>query len=161
MSKRRKFLNLFTEFEFDEFTENSGIENSRKLDYIKEMIALAKSDKQAVLMYLAFDLATIAFLIDKVDASIRELGFTSILLFYGGITLLGSSAVFFFTYWRKIHRCHINLVSCIPNLNIIKTRDLWLQLWSENKHYFKLGLLLLSVGIVILLSVTIASKIYS
>ena len=160
MDKRKKlFINdLYTEFEFESFPDSSKIKDEIKIDYIKEMIALAKSDKQATFLYFGFALAAIAFLIDTFDNLGSKAGFWYLLLFYLGITCLAISAIFFFTYWRKIHKCHMNIISCIPSLNIDKTKDLWINLWIENKKYFKNGLLLLIVGIVLLFIVIIITR---
>lgn len=138
---------LFTDFEFDSFSNGSKIDDSRKLEYIKEMIGFAKSDKQAVFMYFGFALATVVFLIDKLDEFMRNSGYAYLLIFYIGISVLMVSSISFFTYWRKIHRCHMSIVSCIPKLNIEKARDLWMSLWKDNKEFFKLGFYSLTIGL--------------
>lgn len=149
---------LFTDFDFDSFSNSGKIDDSRKLEYIKEMIGFAKSDKQAVFMYFGFALATVVFLIDKLDEFMRQAGYAYLLVFYIGIAMLIISSISFFTYWRKIHRCHMSMISCIPRLNIERARDLWVSLWKENKSFFKLGFYLLTIGLCFVFVVVFVAK---
>jgi len=149
---------LFTEFEFDKFSNQDKIDDSLKLEYIKEMIVFARNDKQAVFMYFGFAIATVVFLIDKLDTFIRKSGFDYLMTFYIGISLLMISSILFFTYWRKIHKCHMSLVSCIPHLNIEMTRDLWVKLWKDNRHYFKFGFYFLTSGLLIIFITILVAK---
>jgi hypothetical protein len=146
---------LFTQFELEKFNNKDPIENSVKLEFIKEMIALSKSDKQGIFFYFAFNLAAIVFLIEKVEGLMSYTGYGYLVVFCIGILMLSISSVFFFTYWRKIHRYHINVVSCIPTLNIERARDFWVQTWQDNKQYFKLGFILMTIGLIIVVSVTL------
>lgn len=139
-------MQLFTEFNFDKLPDEASVESSVKLEYIKELIAFAKSDKQSVFMYFAFALAATAFVIDKFDPFVQSAGFWYLIFFYGGISLLIVAAMSYFMYWRKIHRTQMSIISCIPSLNIKKARGYWIDLWKENQSLFKLGLLLLIIG---------------
>ncbi len=159
MAKNKMFIqDLFTDFEFEPFPEDSEIENSVKLEYIKSMIDYANRDKQSVFLYFAFALGTVVFLIEKISSDIeKRSGIYSIVL-YTGITLMLLSAIFFFTYWRKTHKFQGFMISCIPSLNIKKTRDLWVRVWKENMGYFKMGLLFLSIGVFLSFTIIIISK---
>lgn len=141
-----KTMKIFSKFEFDTFSNTDDISDSTKLDYIKEMIAFSKNDKQSVFMYFAFALAVVVFAIEKLDPTIQSAGVVYKSLFYTGISFLIVSSISFFIYWRKTHEFQNKMISCIPKLNIEKVRDLWIRLWDENKVFFKLGLLLLIVG---------------
>lgn len=147
MIKGQKIVEkIFPNFEFDLFSNEAEIDDSIKLEYIKEMIAYAKSDKQAMFMYLTFGLAASIFTIDKFDSLIRRTGSVYLVLFYIGIVLLIISVVSFFFYWRRVHDFQQKMISCIPRLNIEKTRDLWVRLWRENKKFFFFGLSSLIAG---------------
>lgn len=159
--KNKHISDLFSNFEFDTFSNADNIEAGVKLEYIKEMIAHAKSDKQAVFMYIAITLATAVFLIDKLSVLINDQSYWSIVLYFTGITSLLIAAVFFFAYWRKVHKFQASIISCIPTLNIERTRDLWIQLWQEHKRYFQWGLLLFSLGSFLLFILILASKIFA
>ncbi len=151
MNKNKLFFSdLFTQFDFETFSNEDIIDEGIKLEYIKEMISYAKSDKQAVSMYLGFALAVIGFLLGGSVAFLTNINTLQLIIFYVGVGLLSVSAIFFFTYWRKIHKYHGSIISCIPTLNIERTKRLWVTLWGENKRYFKLGLLLLTLGIILL-----------
>ncbi|MEN9582529.1 MAG: hypothetical protein RL641_483 [Candidatus Parcubacteria bacterium] len=148
---------LFTNFEFEKFSNTDPIENSVKQEYIKEMIALAKSDKQGTFFYFAFNLTAIVFLVEKFQGVVREVGFGYFIVFCLGILLLCISSVFFFTYWRKVHRYHINVVSCIPTLNIERARDFWIETWEHNKRYFKAGFYCMTTGLTFVVAVALTS----
>lgn len=139
-------MKLYTPFEFDDFTNDSVTDDNQKLEYIKQMISLAQEDKKAVFPYITIALISIAFVINRFDADINNTCIIIELLFYIGIALLISSAVLYFSYWRKIHKCQIQMTSCIPNLNIEKTRNLWIRLWDDNKSLFKIGLIFMIFG---------------
>ncbi len=149
---------LFSEFKFEKFSNTDTIADSVKLDYIKEMISLARNDKQAVFLYFGFNLAAIAFLFDKIEVAVKSFGIWPLSIFYIGILCLIVSTVFFFTYWRKIHHYQMDIISCIPTLNIVRVRDLWIELWNINKRYFKYGLYLMASGIFILVAIMFISK---
>lgn len=159
---KNKFISdLFSNFEFDAFSNSDPIDPGVRLEYIKEMISHAKSDKQAVFMYIAISLAAAVFLIDKLSILINDQSYWSVVLYFVGITLLIIAAVFFFAYWRKVHKIQASIISCIPTLNIERTRDLWIQLWQEHKRYFKLGLLLFSSGSFLVFVLILVSKIFA
>lgn len=151
-------MKLFTEFDFDKLPDEEAVESSVKLEYIKELIVFAKSDKQSVFMYFAFALAAIGFVIEKFDTSIQSAGFWHLTFFYIGILFLIMAAMSYFMYWRKIHRTQMSIISCIPSLNIKKARGYWIELWKENQALFKLGLGFLVVGNSIIFITTVWAK---
>ena len=148
MAKDKKnSISLFTPFAFDKFTDNEKISSSTKREYLRQMLILAQDDKKAVVPYIAIAIGTIVFLTNnRFDDLLSKSNLALKLMFYAGILLLMISAVLFFTYWRKIHKCRIQITSCIPNLNIVKARDYWMDLWDKNERLFKLALIFLVTG---------------
>lgn len=141
-------MKIYTDFDFAEFPDSKSIDKDVKMEYIRQMINLAQEDKKSVYPYVVFNVGAIVFIISNFQKSFLSLPIILSLISIFGILLLISSSVSFFWYWRKIHKCQINLVSCIPDLNICKTKELWIDLWSKNKVLFKLGLIEMIIGII-------------
>jgi len=154
-------MKLFTDFDFDRLPFPNDITDANKLEYIKAMIALAQNDKKAVFPYVIIALAVAAFVVNKYDILISVSSLTVKIIFYFGLLLLITSAVLYFSYWRKIHKCEIQLTNCIPTLNIQKAQSLWIGLWEDNKVLFKLGLLSLILGSLITVLVPVSLRIIS
>ena len=152
-------MRLFPPFEFDKFSNDSVFGKKRKLEYIKQMIILAKDDKKAIFLYITIALLSIAFVLNKFDPDISNTNTYIKILFYIGIILLLLSAALNFAYWRTIHMCQMRITSCIPNLNIDKARDLWISVWKNNKLLFKAGLILMVLGFLIVFTILILIKI--
>lgn len=141
-------MKIYTDFDFAEFPDSKSIDKDVKMEYIREMINLAQEDKKSVYPYVVFNVGAIVFIISNFQKSFLSLPIILRLISILGILLFIFSSVSFFWYWRKIHKCQINLVSCIPDLNIYKTKELWIDLWSKNKVLFKLGLIEMIIGII-------------
>jgi hypothetical protein len=142
-------MKIYTDFDFAEFPDPAIVDKDIKLEYIKALINLSQEDKKSVYPYVLFNVGAIVFIFGNMLSSLVALAFVWRLLTILGILLLALSSIYFFWYWRKIHKCHINLVSCIPGLNIVKAKDLWTNLWMENKTLFKAGLVLMILGIIL------------
>jgi hypothetical protein len=144
-----KEMKVFTEFDFAEFPDPSSIEKETKLEYIKELINLTQEDKRSVYPYILFNIGAVVFIFGDMLDSLVTLSMVWKLATIFGILMLIFSSVCFFWYWRKIHRCHISLVSCIPGLDIFKAKEAWVSLWVNNKVLFKLGLSAMIAGILL------------
>lgn len=144
-----KKLKIYTQFDFAQFPDPKDVSNEVKLEYIKELINLAKEDKTSIYPYVIFNLGAIVFIFGDMLEQLADLQYIWRLSIIFGLLFLGFSSMLFFWYWRKIHKCHINLVSCIPGLDILKAKDVWIGLWEENKVLFKSGLIIMILGIIL------------
>lgn len=153
-------MKLYTEFDFDLFSNEDNIDNSIKLEYIKKMIDLAQEDKKSVLPYITIALIVSAFEIEQFDSEIIKATPLIQTSFYIGIILLILSSVLYFSYWRKIHKCQIRMISCIPKLNIEKVRNLWANLWHQNNLLFRIGLFFLTIGLVLSIGTPICLRLF-
>lgn len=152
-------MKLYTPFDFDNFSNTDAIENSTKLEYIKEMISLAQEDKKSVYPYVTISISSIVFTLSKFEKLLSNSKIFFEVSYYIGVIVLICASILYFSYWRKIHKCQIQMTGCLPTLNIEKTRDLWIALWEENKALFKSGLVLIIIGCFILFSISITLKI--
>ena len=142
-------MKVYTDFDFANFPDPSTVDKDIKLEYIKALINLAQEDKKSTYPYVLFNVGAIVFIFGNMLSSLVALALVWRFLTIIGILLLALSSILFFWYWRKIHKCHINLVSCIPGLDMVKAKDLWTNLWTENKSLFKAGLVLMILGIIL------------
>jgi hypothetical protein len=139
---------VYEPFDFDEPPEY--ISDEVKKTYITSMIDLAKDDKTSVNVYIILSLGFLGYIFTQnAFVAFKESLFLKIILLVGCISLI-ISAICFFWYWRKIHKCQIHLTGCILTLNAKKAQLLWIELWNQNKVLFKTGLVLVCFGIGIL-----------
>lgn len=136
---------IYSPFDFDEIPIYTSDET--KKTYITSMIDLAKDDKTSVNIYILLALGFLAYIFSQNVITVFKANlFLKIIFFTGNISTI-ISAICFFWYWRKIHKCQINLTGCILSLNVKKAQELWIELWERNKALFKGGLVLICLGI--------------
>ena len=139
-------LSVYEPFDFDDIPID--IKDDTKTDYIKGLIDLAKEDKSSVYIYLILSIGFLGYVYTQgVVVIFKQSQFLKFILLIGSLSLV-LSAISFFWYWRKIHKCQINLTGCLPTLNAKKAMSLWVDLWRINKILFKTGLVLIIIGIV-------------
>ncbi|OPY77145.1 MAG: hypothetical protein A4E65_02895 [Syntrophorhabdus sp. PtaU1.Bin153] len=121
--------------------------DEHKLEYIKEIIALAGEDIKIVMYYVTLSFAMLTLFITQISIktlAALPLGLKMITCF--GLFSCMLSAFFFFIYIRHLHITKMKIVRCIVSLDVIRVRELWAGehgVWQQHKAKYNAGKLFL------------------
>ncbi|MCR9245132.1 MAG: hypothetical protein NXI31_08865 [bacterium] len=99
--------------------------------YIKELIALTERDARSVLLFVAFDLAVVSFVLRPATSPPWQ---TNV-----AVVLLLASAYFFFSYYRKVHLSSFEIADQLLTNDATAARAIPEQCWKTHKTSFFLG----------------------
>jgi hypothetical protein len=127
--------------------------DEHRLEYINAMIALAVDDIRHVTLYVTFSLGIVALVVSQLPVE-RVLGLPVAyrLLLCAGVVILAIAALCYFGYVRQLHRARMRMVRCLPSLHAERVRELWAGeagVWQSSGWLYKLGRVLLAVGLVL------------
>jgi hypothetical protein len=126
---------VYEPFDFDDPPEYTS--DDVKKTYITSMIDLAKDDKTSVNVYIILSLGFLGYIFTQnAFVAFKESLLLKIILLVGCICLI-ISAICFFWYWRKIHKCQIHLTGCILTLNAKKLNYYGLSYGIKIKFFLK------------------------
>jgi hypothetical protein len=123
-----------------------------ELEYIKQMVAVAKDDIRHVFIYATAALGVAGLFITQIPVStVLALPWILRVVVVVGLGSLTSASYIFFRYARAMHLNRMRMIRCIPTLHVVRVRELWAghhSGWQRNKHLFHRAQRLMAFGIV-------------
>jgi hypothetical protein len=133
-----------------------------RVEYIHQMIALAADDVRHVTLYTTFSLGITGLLVSQLPLE-RVLGLPIgfRILLCVGLVLLAAAALAYFGYVRELHKTRMRMTRCLPTVDAERVRELWageFGVWQTQGWRYKIGRILLAVGLVVV--GTVLSAVY-
>lgn len=141
---RNLFLKLEKDLPSTEPLPNSD-KGEHKKEYVAGLRAWADEDKKVVLLWITFDLASVALIL---TGKVFIVGSSPLVAI--GVVLLVFSAILYFAYYHDLHMTTRELnkyylsLKCDDALNTVRSA------WWKNSRIFKLGTICLILGILAL-----------
>lgn len=144
---------------FDIVNKPSPLEGKEehKLEYIKEMLSLAKWSQKHVMLYITASLGTVLFFFAQIGLpSIRALPLFARILSFVAVLFEVIGAWACFLYIRALHITQMKMTRCIVSLDVNRVRELWAGeagVYQRNKIRYRGGRILMLIGMICLAAI--------
>lgn len=137
----------------DEPSSLEGTE-ANQIKYIEKLLEIVKEDKIRIMQFILLNLTTIAFLLSQILSKIQGNLMILKIMFTLSLLSLSTSALFYYLYWHKLHTVSMQIIRCIPSVQIYRARELWageFGVWKKFGAMYKYGNKFLIIAIFLLL----------
>ncbi len=144
---------------FDIVNKPSPLEGKEehKIEYIKEMLSLAKWSQKHVMLYITASLGTVFFFLAQIGLpSIRALPLFARILSFVAVLFEVIGAWACFLYIRALHITQMKMTRCIVSLDVNRVRELWAGeagVYQRNRIRYRGGRILMLIGMICLAAI--------
>ena len=144
---------------FDIVNKPSPLEGKEehKIEYIKEMLSLAKWSQKHVMLYTTASLGTVLFFLSQIGLpSIRALPLFARILSFVAVLFEVTGAWACFLYIRALHITQMKMTRCIVSLDVNRVRELWAGeagVYQRNRIRYRGGRILMLIGMICLAAI--------